>query len=167
MSISVTVNSTLRNFYTNNRSLVSKSSRSESSNGTLSYADATALRKAIRDLGDYDYDSVSSSVDKSILSSHLKAFIDTYNYTMESGSSSTNSHVKTAAKNIKKLTGKYESELKNLGISVDSNGYLSLSNTATTNISGSKFSKVFGSDSDYMDQMKAYAKKIVNNSDAS
>jgi hypothetical protein len=162
MSISVTVNSTLRNFYTDNRTLVNKSNRSDTTNGTLSFADATALRKAIRALGNYDYDSVSSTTDKQTLATNLQAFVDTYNYTIESSSSSATSSVSSACKNLKKLTSQYESDLKKLGVSVSSDGYLSLSSTATTNISASKFSDLFGSDSDYMSQMSTYAKRITS-----
>lgn len=161
MSISITNNLTLRSFYSADRSLVDRNNRSNQKNSTLSFADATALRKAIRDLGDFDYEKISSAKDKKNLSSHLEAFLNTYNYAIASSSSSSDSDVAAAGKGLKQLTKKYADKLDSMGISMDSKGNLSLSKSATENIRSERFLDLFGEDSRYMQQMNTYAKRIV------
>lgn len=158
MSISITPNVTLRNFYTGNRNLVTQSERSNARSGVLSFADASALRQAVRALGDYEY----KDADKKDLAENLQAFLDTYNNTIESSEKSSDSNVSSAVKKIKSLTENYADELKKLGVSMDSKGYLSLSSSATTNIKGEKFSTLFGKDSEYMTKLSTYAKRITS-----
>ncbi len=135
MSIRITPNLTLRNFYTGNRNLVNETERSNAKQNELSFADASALRRAVRALGDYEYKDAK----KEDLSEKLKAFLDTYNNTIDSSAQSSDENVSAAVKNIKRLTEQYADDLKELGISIDSQGILSLSSSATTNIRGERF----------------------------
>ncbi len=69
-------------------------------------------------------------------------------------------------KKIKALTEKYSAELKSLGISVKE-GYMSISSTASTNISPDKYEELFGKDSSYMKELSALAKKMNRSVDIS
>ena len=93
----------LRNAYApNNRTLITEASRKKETNAKLSQADSNALKKAIRALEDYDYkkdESEVSSAEKTRFDKELRAFIDTYNYSMESSSKSSNRDIKKAGKN--------------------------------------------------------------------
>ena len=158
---SVANNITLRSYYATYRAFTTKSTRSSATTNQLNYADAQALRRAIQKLDDFDFENA----DKDDISSHVRAFIDTYNYTMDSAKSSTNSYATSTYKNLKNLASKYSTELGNIGIKENSSGYLTLSSSAVENISGSRFESLLNKDSKFMKQLKTYAKRMANNID--
>ena len=161
MSFSVTTNVYLRNCYSDNRSLCVKSKRTDATNGTLSFADSAALKKSIRKLKDFDYESD----DKTAFTHNIKAFIDAYNYTLDSAGESATKDVVNAAKHLKKTSASYEKELKKLGISMDKDGYMSISSSATTNISTSKYKEMFGEGSKYLSSLNQYSHRIQSKVD--
>ena len=158
---SVANNITLRSYYATYRAFTTKSTRSSATTNQLNYADAQALRRAIQKLDDFDFENA----DKDDISSHVRAFIDTYNYTMDSAKSSTNSYATSTYKNLKNLASKYSTDLGNIGIKENSSGYLPLSSSAVENISGSRFESLLNKDSKFMKQLKTYAKRMANNID--
>lgn len=160
-SFSVANTLALRNFYNSNRTLAVKSNRSDASTNKLNYADSLALRRAVRQLDAYDFDNAKESD----LEEQVRAWIDTYNYTMESCKSSTNTSVTSAYQGLKNLTKEYADELENVGIKVDSSGYLKMSSSATKNISGPRFKSLLGKDSEFMKKMGSYARRISNHVD--
>ena len=117
---SVANNITLRSYYATYRAFTTKSTRSSATTNQLNYADAQALRRAVQKLDDFDFETA----DKDDISSHVRAFIDTYNYTMDSAKSSTNSYATSTYKNLKNLASKYSKDLENIGIKENSSGYL-------------------------------------------
>ena len=119
---SVANNITLRSYYATYRAFTTKSTRSSATTNQLNYADAQALRRAVQKLDDFDFENA----DKDDISSHVRAFIDTYNYTMESAKSSTNSYATSTYKNLKNLASKYSKDLENIGIKATSSGDLPL-----------------------------------------
>lgn len=157
-SFSVSTNMYLRQVYAPNRGLCVKANRADATSKTLISADSSALGKAIKTIGSFDF-SDDSKLNKDKFSKTLKSFTDAYNYTISSSNSEKGGKVATSAKQIKKLTEKYESELKSLGISVKG-GYMSISSTASTNISPDKYEELFGKDSEYMKELSKYAKKM-------
>ncbi|MCR4694498.1 MAG: hypothetical protein K5773_04140 [Pseudobutyrivibrio sp.] len=159
MSLSINSTLTLRLYYgAGNSALTKKAARSEATCGTLSFADSTALRTAIRRLKDYKWEEVD---DKSA-QERLMAFTDTVNATIDSSShyGTNDSSVKNALKEIKNLNKKHADELKDIGITVKSDGTLSLSSSAAENLSHSKFKEFFGNDSSYLNSLYSAAKKI-------
>ena len=158
---SVANNITLRSYYATYRAFTTRSTRSSATTNQLNYADAQALRRAIQKLDDFDFENA----DKDVISSHVRAFIDTYNYTMDSAKSSTNSYATSTYKNLKNLASKYSTDLGNIGIKENSSGYLTLSSSAVENISGSRFKSLLNKDSKFMKQLKTYAKRMANNID--
>lgn len=158
---SVANNITLRSYYATYRAFTTKSTRSSATTNQLNYADAQALRRAVQKLDDFDFETA----DKDDISSHVRAFIDTYNYTMDSAKSSTNSYATSTYKNLKNLASKYSKDLENIGIKENSSGYLTLSSSAVENIRGSRFKSLLNKDSKFMKQLTTYAKRMATNID--
>lgn len=160
----------LRNLYNGTRTLAYKDKRADVTTSTLQKADESALRKGIQSLADWDYDDEDKNaeeVTKGRFYSTLKAFTGAYNYTINSGTAAAASHsVKQATKNIKSLTDAYADKLSSYGITVNSDGYMTLSDSAVDNIDIKNFKKVFGSDSDYMKELSELSKKASRRIDA-
>ncbi len=153
----------LRNLYNGNRSYAYKNKRTDTKSTTLQQADQTALRKGIQSLADWDYDDDeknSEEVTKGRFYSTLKAFTGAYNFTIDSGTASSSDRtIKNATKQLKDLTDSYSDQLEGYGITVDKNGYMTLSDSAVDNIDIKNFKSLFGSDSDYMKELQALSKK--------
>lgn len=160
-SFSVANTLALRNYYNSNRTLSVKNNRSDATTNQLNYADSLALRRAVKQLDAYDFDNAK----KTDLEEKVRAWVDTYNYTLDSCKSSTNTSVTSAYKGLKNLTKEYADELENLGIKADSSGYLKMSSSATKNISGSRFKELLGKDSEFMKKVGTYAKRIASHVD--
>ena len=159
MGLTISNTLSLRQYYTNNRTLVTSSNRANATTGQLSMADATALRTAIKRLEDYDFED---STDDD-LQEKLNAFRDTYNYAIQSGTkySNTDTAVKNAVKNMKNLSKKYADELEDYGITFDDSGYMKVSSSAASNISHERFADILGADSEYASKLYSYAKHIT------
>ena len=160
-SFSVSTNMYLRQVYAPNRGLCVKANRADATNKTLISADSSALGKAIKTIGSFNF-SDDSKLNKDKFSKTLKSFTDAYNYTISSSNTNKEGKIAVTSKKIKQLTSKYEDELKSLGISVK-DGYMSISSTASTNISPDKYEELFGKDSEYMKELSKYAKKMNRN----
>ena len=163
MSISVTNSLSLRLFYNSYASVASGSTRSNASQGTLSMADASALRNAVRKLQDYDFESGT----KTQIQEKLKAFADTMNNAITSASKygAGDTSVKNAASKIKNLNSKYASDLQKIGISVEKDGTLSVYENASKLYSSSKMKDFFDKDSTYLNDIYDAAKKITRRVD--
>ena len=164
-SFSVSTNMYLRQVYAPNRNLCVKANRAEATNKTLISADSSALGKAIKTIGTFDF-SNSEKLNKEKFAKTLKSFTDAYNYTISSSGTQKEGKIAVNSKKIKTLTEKYSAELKSLGISVKG-GYMSISSTASTNISPDKYEELFGKDSSYMKELSALAKKMNRSVDIS
>lgn len=161
-SFTVTNNLYLRNIYSPNRTLCIKANRQDSSLNKLNSADSNALHKAIKKLSSVDYEDT----DDTELYYNLKAFADSYNYTISSTNDNKENNMNKYSKKIKELTEKYSDDLNSLGFSIDeSSGYLKISTTSTKNISSEKFESLFGKNSNYMKTLSNYAKRINKSTD--
>lgn len=158
--LSVLSNNYLRNLYSNNRNLVNVSERAKVSVSDLGKADAKALSKGIASLSSYDYEAETE--DETKFYKTLKAFADTYNYTLSSGSdlSQTDNSTKKIVNDIKKLKEEYGDKLEEYGISFDNKGYMSISSTAMDIIKPSKYKEVFGEDSEFLKDLGSLQKKL-------
>ena len=159
---SVANNITLRSYYATYRAFTTKSTRSSATTNQLNYADAQALRRAVRKLDDFDFENA----DKDDISSHVRAFIDTNNIGLFFNTSkNTRSFAEVLAQVQEYLASKYSKDLENIGIKENSSGYLTLSSSAVENISGSRFKSLLSKDSKFMKQLTTYAKRMANNID--
>jgi hypothetical protein len=163
MSISVSNSLSLRIFYNTYASVAKGATRKSTSTGTLSFADSTAMRNAIRKLQDYNFKESSDEQAQE----KLKAFTDTVNNTLESASkySSKNTIVRNAVNTIKDLNTKYADELKKIGITANKDGTLSVYESAAKNYSKEKFDNFFTKDSEYLNSLYTAAKKITRRVD--
>lgn len=158
--LSVLSNNYLRNLYSNNRSLANATERAKVSVNTLGKADTKALSKGIASLSSYDYDGETE--DETKFYKTLKAFADTYNYTITSGTglSETDSSTKKIVNDIKKLKEEYGDTLEEYGISFDKKGYMSISSTAMDIIKPSNYKEIFGEDSEFLKDLGSLQKKL-------
>ena len=87
----VAYNQQLRNLYTDNRAYGTKSGRENASALSLAKADANAVGKGILSLGKFNYGSEGKEAtdsEKKALGNKLRAFVDSYNLTLDSTSGS-------------------------------------------------------------------------------
>ena len=133
-----------------------KGRENESSVSKLNYVDSIALRRAVKRLADFDFEEEETSD----IESRVRAFVDTYNYTTESMGKSDDKNIYKIGKEMKKLADEYSSDLDNVGITFDSNGYMKMSSTAAKTIKPAKMEKMFGKDSEFMKKLSSISNKI-------
>ena len=171
-SFSVTNSWYLRDNYKKNKELSRFANRDSASESTLSAADSAALKRGIKALKDYKYEDASkvSSKDtdtvlgKGKFFSTLKAFADTYNYTLDSGKNSSNPDIKKLSKNMKNIAQKYSEELDELGVTFDKKGYMSVSASAGDNIKLSTYGEKLGN-SEFLSDLEKNTQKIYRRID--
>lgn len=150
----------LRRFYSSNTDARTTTSRNNLSNSTLTGADAHALRQAIRSLGSFTYDD-DNEVN---IRNSVSAFISTYNNMINSSGTSDDRTIKNTQKSLKNLTAEYESQLDKIGITIKDNGTLEARSTLFSSADISKFESLFSGDSQYMQRVNSYAKRLENRS---
>ena len=133
-----------------------KTRDNEASISKLNYVDSLALRRAVKRLADFDFEEEETSD----IESRVRAFVDTYNYTTESMGKSDDKNIYKIGKEMKKLAEEYSSDLENVGITFDSNGYMKMSSTAAKTIKPAKMEKMFGKDSEFMKKLSSISNKI-------
>ena len=149
----------LRNFYTSNRDASSSSKRKEMSTGTLSKADADALHRAARKLRNFNYSD--DTTDGANIYGSVTAFVETYNNALKSSGTSSDSSLERYAKYLKNLSKDYSEELKDVGITVNSDGSLSANDNLLKAANVSDIKKLFSSDAEYGNKISRYAKRMT------
>lgn len=157
---SLSANFYLRKFYVANTDARTSSKRSSYTDSELSRADGMALRRAVKNLGSFAYEE---SRDANIRNS-VNAYISTYNNTISSLSDSEDATLEKNLKRLKALTKEYSSELDKIGITIKDDGTLSSRDALFKSADLSKFEKLFSKDSDYMQRISAYGKRIERQS---
>ena len=158
--VNLTSNFYLQNFYKYNRNAIKVSTRSDYSKTELSYEDSRALKRAIAKLSSFDY---TEDENEENITSTIQAFVKTYNYTIES-TSSDSSDTYRQNRQLKALTQKYGDDLKDLGISIEKDGTLSVSDNILKGASVKEMRKVFSNDSDYVRGVRNIAKRMNSSS---
>ena len=154
--INLTSDFFLKNFYQHNRKAMKVSTRNDYSKKELSYEDSRALKRAAAKLASFDYTEDENGDN---IVSTIKAFVDTYNYTMESSSSS-DSDTYRQNRQLKALSKKYGDDLKDIGITIEENGTLSVSENILKGSSFKEIRKVFSEESDYVRNIRTIAKRM-------
>lgn len=162
---SVTISSDyyLKVFYKNNTNVSKSTGRSEYSSSELSYEDARALKRAVKQLGSYSY-SEDDDLDK--IKDTISAFVDTYNNALSSSGKDQSDEVKRSAKQLKKLVDKYKDELDNLGITIDEKkGIMTLNKDRLSASSIDDIKEVFSNDkSDLLKLTKQVSRQLSDSS---
>ncbi len=156
----LTSNFFLQNFYKYNRNAIKSSTRNDFSKTELSYEDSRALKRALSKLSSFNYTEDENG--DNIVSS-IKAFVKTYNYTMDSSSGKTAENYRENRK-LQELTKKYEKELKNIGISIEENGNLTVSDNILRGSSFKEIRSVFSDESDFVRNVRTVARRMNNSS---
>lgn len=151
----------MRNFYRSNPSTYKASARKNYTETELSYEDARALKRAAKRLMDYDISDDDTGEDHY---EAIQAFVDTYNNAMDSSSSISDRDISRSRKNLEKLTQKYSDELEDIGISIQDDGSLKITEGILKNSSGKELKKVFSKESGLMSKTQNLAKKLNQNS---
>ena len=162
-SVSATNSLSLRLYYNSYKSVASGSTRKSASIGTLSFADASALRTAVRRLQDYKFnDATDDQVQET-----LKAFTDTMNNVVTTASKygKDDTIVRNAANKIKNLNKEAADELKKIGITVNKDGTMSLYEGASKLYKKEKMDDFFAKDNKYLNQLYDTAKRITRKVD--
>lgn len=156
----LTSNFFLQNFYKYNRSAIKSSTRNDLSKTELSYEDSRALKRALAKLSSFDYTEDENG--DNIVSS-IKAFVKTYNYTMDSTSGKSSDTYRENRK-LQELTKKYEKELESIGISIEDDGTLSVSDNILKGSSFKEIRSVFSDESDLVRNVRNLARRMNNTS---
>lgn len=160
--INLTSSYYLRNFYTQNRDARTASKRADFSNSELSQADATALRRAVKNLGSFEYnDSEMTNIRASV-----HAYINTYNNLVNSTNGSEDRSIGRNRNQLTTLTNEYSNELDKAGITVNSNGTLTARDMFSSSDNKTQLKKLFSEDSDFMQNASACAKRLETRSKA-
>lgn len=152
----LTSNFYLQNFYRYNRNAIKASSRRDYNQTELSYEDSRALKRAAAKLSSFDYSEEENG--DNILST-IEAFVETYNYTIDS-TGSEDSDTYRQNRQLKALSDKYSDELKDIGISIEEDGKLKVSENILKASSFDEVKKVFSNDSDYVSRIRAIARRM-------
>lgn len=148
----------LRSFYKSNRDASTTSKRSELSSGSLSQADAQALRTAVRKLRNFNMEDDTDEGEN--IYSSVSAFLKTYNNALDSCSNSNDYSLNRYSKQLKNLAKEYADELKNIGVTVKSDGSLEKNENLLKSADVSDIKKLFGKDAQFITKTSNYAKRI-------
>jgi len=146
----------LQNFYRMNRKAMKVSTRKDYNQVELSYEDSRALKKAAAKLSSFDYSEEENG--DNILST-IQAFTETYNNALES-SNSKDSDINRYNRQLKAITQKYGNDLKDLGITIEEDGKLSVSENILKKSSFDDVKKVFSNESDYVLKIRSIARRM-------
>ena len=154
--VNLTADFFLKNFYRYNRNAIKSSARSDYSRTELSYEDTRALKRALSKLSSFEYTKEENGDN---IVSTIQAFVKTYNHTIDS-TSSPDSETYRQNRQLKALTKKYDKELKDIGISIEENGTLSVSDNILKCSTFKEIRKVFSEESDYVRSVRTIAKRM-------
>ncbi|MBR4027629.1 MAG: hypothetical protein IKJ01_08795 [Lachnospiraceae bacterium] len=155
-AVNLTSNFFLQNFYKNNRNAYKTSTRPNYNQTELSYEDSRALKNAIQKLSSFDY---SEDENGDNIVSSIQAFAETYNNALSS-TSSKDADVYRQNRQLQALSKKYEDELKDIGITIEKDGKLSVSENILKGASFDEVKKVFSNETDYMKNIRIIARRM-------
>ncbi|MGN0350896.1 MAG: hypothetical protein ACI4ES_04520 [Roseburia sp.] len=156
--IAVSLNSTyyMRRYYKNCTDAMTSSKRSDFSESRLSQADANALRRAVRELRNFDYNSDANDN----MFNSVTAFIETYNNTLDTAANSSNATFNRYAKQLKSAAKECASDLKELGITVNTDGSLDVNQNLLKKATSSEIGKLFSNDGKFGHKIQQISKRL-------
>lgn len=155
--MSLAVSGYVKQFYKGNTFGATATGRAGSDARKLAPVDIKAIRRAVKNLGSYDYDDGEGSE----LMNKVQAFVNTYNNYMESGKAVGDEQMDRYVNKLKKLTKEHADELSEIGITRMSSGKLKVDKEKLQDTSRYWVGKVFSDDAEYGRQVD----KIMKNTD--
>lgn len=143
--MSLTISNYMKQYYKGNTFGATENGRYGQTSRNLLPADLKAIRRAVQDLGDYDYDDGEGGE----LMNKVQAFVSTYNNYIDSAKGLDDSEVSRHLSKMKKLTKEYAEELEEIGIKIQSSGKLKVDKKALQDTSRYSVSQLFSKDAEY------------------
>lgn len=154
--VSLTISFYKRNFYSDNRNAATSAKRTSYSSTELANADASAIRRAVKKLRSFTFDEDN----KTNIRNSVSAYVDTINNLMTSGKKTGDKQAERYLNSLSSLNSTYSDELDDIGITVNPDGTLTTRSTMFSSASISRFESLFSKDSDYMQKVDSYAKRL-------
>ena len=150
-----------RDFYKGNDAAKEATGRSSMSAGSLVRADSTALTRSVQAFTKlYENKDLNG---KDVYNAIL-AFGDTFNNALDSSKDTPATRVTQLRKGLQGLSSKQKKAMEAIGITVQGSGKLSIDKEKLADASPNKVKAVFGSDSDFLKELKKYARSLGNES---
>ena len=118
------------------------------------------MRIGIRKLRDFDLEDETTEGANIYYS--VSAFLETYNNALSSSSGSGDYKLQRYAKQLKNLAKEYSKELKDIGVSINSDGTLKKNDNLLKSADVSDIRDLFGRDAEFGTKTSRYAKHISN-----
>lgn len=143
--MSLAISGYMRQFYKGNAFGATVNGRNGQSSRDLFAADIKAIRRAVKELGDYDYDEGEGGE----LMNKVQAFVSTYNNYIDSAKGMDDSNVNRYLSKMKKLTKEHADELADIGITIQSSGKLKVDKKTLQDTGRYQVSLLFSEDAEY------------------
>lgn len=153
--MSLTISGYVRQFYRGNLFGATANSRMGQPAHNLITADMKAVRRAVKELGDYDYDEGEGGE----LMNKVQAFVDTYNHYVESANEMDDSKVNRYLSKLKKLTKEHADEFSEIGITIQSSGKLKVDKKELQDATRFEVGRLFSADSEYSKELDIQVKR--------
>ncbi len=161
-AVSLSASYFLNIYYNDNRTVRKSSGRSDYTSTELSYEDARALKRAVKQISSFDF---SDEENENNIKNAISAFASTYNNALSSSGSDSSSEVSRYAKQLKKLADKYSDELEDIGITIEDDGSMTVSTNLLSAASVDTIKEIFSKDnSDLLKTTQQIAKSLYKNS---
>lgn len=160
MSMVISASSMMKSAYAGNIYYKDESYRKGSSNHDVVSADRKAMVRALKRLGELDFDSEETDDTKSIYNT-VTSYLDIYNNTVSSANASNSSDIRRTGKEIKALLKEHKDSLDEIGIQFKSDGTVKIDKTKLKKATTTQVSKIFDND-DYISEMNQLMKKLRN-----
>lgn len=159
--LTLTTDYFMRTFYKDNRDASKSNGRHNFSKLELSYEDSRALKHASKRMIASDYgteEDEDTEIDETTINK-IKAFVTTYNNAIDSGNAD-DYETKHYLKQLKALGQKHSEELGELGITVESDGKLTINESLLEMADSSKVRNVFSDKNEFSEKSLSIAKKL-------
>lgn len=160
MSMVISASSMMKSAYAGNIYYKDESYRKGSSNHDVVSADRKAMVRALKRLGELDFESEETDDTKSIYNT-VTSYLGIYNNTVSSANASNSSDIRRTGKEIKALLKEHKDSLDEIGIQFKSDGTVKIDKTKLKKATTTQVSKIFDND-DYISEMNQLMKKLRN-----
>ena len=153
--MSLAVSGYVRQFYKGNLFGATKNGRTGQTPNSLAMADMKAIRKAVREMGSFDYDEG----DGEELVKKVEAFVNTYNNYVDSAKALGDENADRYLAQLKKMSKEFTDELDDIGISVQNSGKLAIDKKSLQSTGRYQVSKLFADDAQFVTQVEKQIKR--------
>lgn len=143
--MSLSISGYMRQLYKGNAYGATVNGRDGQPARSLFPADLKAIQRAVKDLGEYDYEEGEGSE----LMDKVQAFVNTYNNYVDSAKGMNDDQVSRYLSKMKKLTKEHADELGEIGITIQSSGKMKIDKKKLQDTGRYQVSVLFSKDAEY------------------